>query len=263
MKTYLKEFKYSDITIFDLLTHTSGLNADLGDKKIIPKAELIKQVFLQEKIFQTGSKVLYSDIGYILLGLIIEKIYNKPLDIVAKKEIFEPLNMLDTTYNPVDKLRCVPTEVTAERGIVLGIVHDEKACSLNGVAGHAGVFTTVSDLMNFVKMILNKGVFNNKRILAEESINLLLSPLVKDDKNRVRSFSWFVGENKLVNLGNSKTISFSGFTGPSISIDLENNIGIILLTNRVHPTRENEDFIKERANISKEIYKILNIKNIN
>lgn len=255
---YLPYFKFDDIRVYDLLTHTSGLPADFKDKSIITKEEMRYKIYSIDKEYETGSKVVYSDIGYIILGDVISKIYNKPLDIVAIEEIFIPLEMYNTSYNPKDKDKCAPTEITKERGIIKGIVHDEKAYSLGGVAGHAGVFTDVKDLSNFVTMVLNNGMFNNKRFLSREIIDTWFTPFVYDERCEwYRSFCYIVGNNDIVIEQGNNIISFNGFTGPSISIDRDNNLGIILLTNRVHPSRDNKIISQERPKISEEIYKNL------
>lgn len=255
VKNYLNDFKYDDITIYHLLTHTSGLPADLNSKEIISKKELLDKTYAVEKIYETGKEVIYSDLGYILLGKIIEKIYNKPLDVVAKEEIFIPLEMHSTTYNPTNKEKCAPTEFTQERGLIQGIVHDEKAYSLEGVAGHAGVFSTAKDLMSFVKMILNDGVYNDKQILSKDMIDLWFKDIVYEEKNeRTRSLCWITGVNDLVINEGLNIISFNGFTGPSISIDRDKKIGIVLMTNRVHPSRDNKKISIERPLITNCIY---------
>lgn len=255
---YLPLFKYDDVSIYHLLTHTSGLPADLTDKKIVSKEKIIAEIYTKDKEYDTGSKVIYSDIGYILLGELIEKVYNKPLDVVAREELFIPLEMYDTSYNPNNKERCASTEVTIDRGILKGYVHDEKAYSMGGVAGHAGVFSTAKDLSNYVLMILNNGEFRDQRILSEEMVNLLFNSLVYDEKCEWnRSFCFIVGNNDIVIEEGENIISFNGFTGPSISIDRINNLGIVLMTNRVHPSRDNKMISKERPKISAEIYRKL------
>lgn len=263
VRKYLSRFKYDDVTIYNLLTHTSGLPADLDDKKIVSKQNILDNVYSKDKIYETGKNVVYSDLGYILLGEIIEQVYDKPLDIVANEEIFLPLEMYNTSYNPLDAEKCAATEVVEERGVVKGIVHDEKACSMNGVAGHAGVFSNVRDLMNFVKMILNDGLYNDKQFLPKEFIDLWFEPIVYDKKSDwERSFSWIVGNNDIVIEEGKNIISFNGFTGPSISIDRDKSIGIVLMTNRIHPTRTNRKLSSERPLISKEIYDRLYTKHL-
>ena len=129
VKKYLPDFKHEDITIFHLLTHSSGLPADIDWKECNNRQELIKSIYDKNLIYKTGEDVIYSDLGFIFLGFIIEKIYNKSLDVIASEEIFKPLNMNDTSFNPKDK----PTEITSDRGVVRGFVHDEKAYILGGI----------------------------------------------------------------------------------------------------------------------------------
>lgn len=263
VKKYLNNFKYDDITIYHLLTHTSGLPADLDSKEIVSKKEILNQVYSKEKAYETGKGLIYSDLGYILLGEIIEKVYNKTLDIIAQEQIFNPLKMYNTSYNPIDTEKCAPTEIVENRRLIKGFVHDEKACSMNGVAGHAGVFSNVSDLMNFVKMILNDGVYNNKQFLSKEIIDLWFKTIVYDKKNEwTRSLCWITGMNDTVVEEGENVISFNGFTGPSLSIDRDKRLGIVLMTNRVHPKRDNRKLTVERPLISKEIYNHLYTKHI-
>lgn len=245
---YLNDFKYSEITILDLLTHTSGLPADSILKQIKNKEDLVYKIYTMDLEYEKGTKVLYSDIGFILLGLIIEKVYQKSLDEVAKEEVFIPLEMNDSCYKPIDKDRCAPTELTLERGLVKGTVHDEKADVLGGVAGHAGLFSTVSDVTKFCKMIQNNG----GDYLPKEYVDLWFKPLKQDDDKEFRSIGWIVGdeENITGHLGGMDTIFHTGFTGTSIVINRELNVCCILLSNRVHPTRENRNLIRRRKEFS-------------
>lgn len=261
VQKYLPQFKYNDVTIYHLLSHTSGLPADLDSKQIMTEQAILDDVYSKDKVYETGKDVVYSDLGYILLGEIIEKVYNQPLDVVASEEIFAPLQMYDTCYKPFDIQRCAPTEKTGYKDPIKGFVHDEKACSMNGVAGHAGVFSTVSDLMKFVKMILNNGAYNNEQFLPKDIIDLWFKPIVYERQNeRMRSFCWVTGKNDIVNKEGENVISFSGFTGPSLSIDRDKKLGIVLMTNRIHPTRDNKKLTAERPLISKEIYDSLYTK---
>ena len=125
VSAYLERFKYDDITIFDLLTHSSGLPADLDDLTIVSKEELLNKVYDASKVYETKTDVIYSDLGYILLGELISKVYGKPLDEVAREEVFIPLEMNHTCYNPINKNNCAPTEETTSRGLLQGDVHDE------------------------------------------------------------------------------------------------------------------------------------------
>ena len=116
IKQYLPDFMYDNITIYQLLTHTAGFPSEFGTKDIIDKDILIKIIY-DTKIVNKVGEFLYCDIGYILLGFIIEKIYGESLDVVANREIFEKLDMKKTVYNPNDKYVCAPTEFTEKRGI--------------------------------------------------------------------------------------------------------------------------------------------------
>lgn len=248
IKDILPGFKYDDITIYDMIVHQSGLPSTINmNDKEQSRESLIKEIFKLDKTYKTGSDVIYSDIGYILLGLLIEKLYDEPFDIVAKNEVFNPLNMNNTTYNPIDKNNCAPTEYidASHTEVYQGIVHDWKARMLNGVAGHAGVFSNVIDISNFMQMALNKGYFNNKEFISKELIDMWYEILAYESKSdRYRSLCWIHGYNKyIINAKNDDTISFHGFAGPSISLDRENNMGICLMSNSVHPIRENRTIL--------------------
>jgi CubicO group peptidase (beta-lactamase class C family) len=250
-------FKHKDITIYNLLTHTSGLPSDICDYKMLckNKQDIIKFVFSTELEYETGKKVLYSDIGYILLGFIIEKSVG-PMDVYFNENIAKPLNMEDTCYNPKEnsKVRCAPTEYTYERGYIKGKVHDGKSYILGGVSGHAGLFSTVKDLGNFCKMMLNNGMFNGKRILSKNSIKMIME-CNTEGLNEKRGLGWQIRNdlssiNNMGDLASNRSIFHTGFTGTSVLIDFENQFAFILLTNRIHPSRENRELIKLRRNIN-------------
>ncbi len=265
---YLPKFRYDNITIFHLLTHSSGLIADVDWSKVNNKDQLIDLLYEKDLYYPTGKDVIYSDLNFIFLGFIIEKIHDKPLDVIASEEIFKPLNMNKTAFNPKDKELCAPTEVTEKRGIVRGFVHDEKAYLMDGVCGSAGVFSNVLDLLNFVKMILNDGVVNGKEFISKKYIDLWFTPLVKGKQNNQRSLGWCVGKGKATGSKCSdSTISHTGFTGNTLIIDREKGLGFIQLSNRIHPTRENKQLIKKRKYIANYIYNNLdeldnNIKHV-
>ena len=261
LKSILPEFKYDDVTIYDILVHQSGLPVDMIDKSQ-DKETLINEMFELDKIYQTGTNVMYSDVGYMLLGIALERIYNSSLDVISKKEIFEPLEMKDTMYNPTEIKRCAPTEyINKDLNMVYqGVVHDWKARIMEGVAGHAGVFSTASDIGNYMKMVLNNGSYNGKQFISEEIIDKWFNNLVYEpDSDRYRSLCWITGYNKyIINGEDENTISFHGFSGPSISIDRKNDIGICIMSNSIHPVRENKDKLHaERPLITEEVYKTL------
>lgn len=260
VSSYLPRFRFKNITIWDLVTHTSGLKPDVVNAKgLRSRKELEDQIYNSDLVYPTNTKIVYSDIGFMLLGFIIEAVSGMPLDEFAKKHIFEPLEMHDTCYNPTDLERVAPTELREDElynGYLRGKVHDEKGFILDGVAGHAGVFSTVKDLRNFIKMILNDGEFNGKHILSKASVDLLYTPQVENKKgislnNEIRTIGWIMGGDypSCGDLASKNTIHHTGYTGTSIFIDRDNKIGFSLLTNRVHPTRDNPKIIPFRGKL--------------
>lgn len=257
---FLPEFKHKDITVWDLLTHSSGLPADVSKSLYNTKEELLEHIFNVDLKYEKNTKIVYSDIGFILLGFIIEKITNQKLDEFVSENIFKPLEMKDSCYNPKDVNRCAPTE---DRGkyIDRGYVHDEKAHTLGGVAGHAGLFSTVKDINNFMEMILNDGVYKGKKFLEKKTIDLLFTPQVEEKKgvcmvgNR-RGLGWIVkGEFPVCgDLASPNTIMHTGFTGTHVFIDRDNKVAFCMLTNRVHPTRENTAIIGFRGRVANYIF---------
>lgn len=261
VKDVIPEFKNKNINIFDLLTHTSGLPADIKLDLSADKETIRRKIYYCDSIYEKNTKVLYSDIGFILLGFIIEEIVGKPLDIVSKEFIFTPLNMDDTSYLPDSKLvdRCAPTENSPHfRKILRGEVHDRKAYLMGGVSGHAGIFSDINDMSKFARMILNGGEYNKKRILSEKSVESLFkrqTPI--GEINRGLGYLTFDVRSPFSTMNSSESIFHTGFTGTSLLIDKGNKISIIVLSNRVHPTRENIKIIEERKKIHEKIMKIL------
>lgn len=260
VSSYLPRFRFKNITIWDLVTHTSGLKADvIAAAKIRSREELLNQIYNSDLVYPTNSKIVYSDIGFMLLGFIVEEVSGMTLDEFARINVFEPLDMKDTCYNPKDIDRCAPTEYRDDeiyKGYLRGKVHDEKAYILGGVAGHAGVFSTVKDLSNFIKMILNGGIHNGKRFLSKASIDLLYTPQVEEQNgisrnNEIRTIGWILAGNwpSCGDLASKETIHHTGYTGTNIFIDRKNKIGFTMLTNRVHPTRDNIKIIPFRAKL--------------
>lgn len=253
--TYIPEFKHCDITIWDLMTHSSGLPADIPHSLYHNDQELISCIFNTDLKYPKNTKIVYSDIGFILLGWVVEKISGQSLDQFAYENVFKPLEMIDTGYNPKDVKRCAPTE---DRGgyIDRGYVHDEKAHALHGVAGHAGLFSTVKDVSHFMEMILNDGVYKNKKFLSKATIDLLYTVQVEEPNgvskclNR-RGLGWII-KGEAPSSGDfvsPNTIMHTGFTGTNIFIDRDNKVAFCLLANRVHPTRANTLIISFRAKL--------------
>ncbi|WP_432663410.1 serine hydrolase [Wukongibacter baidiensis] len=250
----LPRYKYRGIKISDLLTHTAGYDPEPDYKGCRKREELIELLY-NEKIDSNKIKkeVIYSDTGFMLLSLIIERLTGS-FEEYTKEKIFKPLKMTDTGFNPSKekRSRCAATEKCSMRGeLVIGVVHDEKSYIMGGVSGHAGLFSTVKDLGFFVQMILDGGEYQGKRILSKNTIDLL-SKCQTEGLNRRRGYGWILKEknSSIGDFVSELAIYHTGFTGTSILIDRHYGIGFILLSNRVHPTRENIKLLSLRGKIN-------------
>ncbi|WIV62037.1 serine hydrolase [Amycolatopsis nalaikhensis] len=245
---FFPEFATGDkaaITVKMLLTHVSGFDADpipslwAGYPDIPSRRQAVLDSPLKNK---PGTTYLYSDINLLTLGFIVEKLTGQPLDKVVHDRITAPLGMVDTGYNPpASKLaRIAATEFEANppRGMVRGSVHDENAWSLGGVAGHAGVFSTAGDMAILAQTILNGGTYGGHRILGGDTVRQMLTNYNQQfpDDSHGLGFEldqpWYMGA-----LASPVTAGHTGYTGTTLVIDPESRSFAILLTNRVHPTR--------------------------
>jgi uncharacterized protein YbbC (DUF1343 family)/CubicO group peptidase (beta-lactamase class C family) len=238
---YLPEFGQNGkdpITIAQLLLHTSGLMADnaLEDYQEGPKKAL-------ERIYQLNpqsppdSRFTYSDVGYIVLGQLVEKVSDHRLDDFARRHIFGPLGMRDTSFKPAGQSieRAAPTE-QRDGHWMQGEVHDPRAFLLGGVAGHAGLFSTADDLAVYAQMLLNQGEFRGRRILSPATVRLMITP--RRVPNGWRALGWDVQTAFSSNRGELfafGSFGHTGFTGTSIWIDPSSQTAVIFLSNRVHP----------------------------
>ncbi len=238
--TYIPEFgRYGKnrITVRDLMTHMSGLrpDLDLGD----PWTGYETAIKLAtEEIPQAppGRRFIYSDINYFLLGEIVARVAKMPLDAYAKEHIFTPLGMNDTMFAPPSSLasRIAPTQPANLRGVV----HDPTARRMSGVAGHAGLFSTASDLALFCRMLLHGGALGRARILSPLTVGRMTSPATPEAEGNVRGLGWDLDSSFSANRGEMLPLgSFghTGFTGPSIWIDPATRVFVVFMSNRVHP----------------------------
>ena len=180
-----------------------------------------------------------------------------PLNVFAEENLFKPLKMNNTGYLPLNKDLCAATEYRDDAtmtGYVKGCVHDETAYALGGVAGHAGLFSTVKDVTNFIQMILNDGKFENQQIFSKATIDELFRVQVKEANGvcvnpKARCLGWQTKDpaSSAGELISYNTILHTGFTGTNVFIDRDHEIGLVLLTNRVHPTRNNSKHFHVRA----------------
>lgn len=241
----IPEFKHEDITIYDLMIHSSGLPADIPrSSKLKSKEEVLNKVFEFANTYEKGSKVVYSDVGFILLGLVIEKLYGMPINEAAEQVIFKKLKMNDTSYRP-DIDRAVPTEKREDEvytGYLKGLVHDEKSFAMKGLAGHAGLFSTAYDIGLFMKSILQE-----KFVLKQETVKeMFQTRIIAEGRYGLtnRALGWEKPTDD-----QDKIVMHTGFTGCNMWIDLNLGIGFVLLTNAVHPKRENNNVFPYRRKI--------------
>lgn len=232
------------ITIRHLLTHTSGLPAHLPLYKDLQGKPAFVEKILQVPLESApGTKAVYSDLGLILLGDIIEKLAAQPLDRLAAARIFQPLGMTHTFFNPKPRWKKViaPTENDPWRGRLLrGEVHDENAYAMGGVSAHAGLFGNSGDLATFCQMLLNGGIYDHRRIVRRSTLEKFTTRQ-NFPAGSSRALGWDTPSNasSAGNLLSPRSFGHTGFTGTSIWIDPARELFVILLTNRVHPTREN------------------------
>ena len=226
------------ITIEHLLLHTSGLLADnpLEDYRDGRKKAL-ERIYRLRPRAEPGQQFLYSDVGFIVLGELVERLSGEALDVFARKHIFAPLGLRETTFRPGKRLaeRAAPTQKRGEHWM-RGEVHDPRAYLLGGVAGHAGLFSTADEVAIFAQMILKGGSYGGQRILKPETVRLMTTP--RPIPGGQRALGWDVRTRFSSNRGEGFSkhgFGHTGFTGTSIWIDPDNQMAVIFLSNRVHP----------------------------
>jgi len=250
------------VTVRNLMTHTSGLPPFKEYWRTSKgKQDTLQRIFSEPLEYEPGTKVVYSDLGIILMAEIIQRLTGKPLDVLANEYIFNPLGMKNSMYNPPKKLwpEIAPTEIDKElrHRLVQGEVHDENAYAIGGVSGHAGVFSTAPDLAAFCQMLLNGGIYAHQRILKRATIAEFTAPqpLAKN----ARTLGWVVPTegSSSGHYFSSHSYGHTGFTGTTIWIDPDRQLFVVLLTNRVHPTRENHKIAEVRPAVHDAVMKAL------
>ena len=243
--SYLPGFNAPDkagITMRMVLSHRGGLEAFAALYKTFRGREQYLQQINQRPLKSVpGTETVYSDWDIILTQLVIEQITGMTLDKFVDERVFRPLGMASTMFTPDSSLRprIAPTEVdSARRGLVWGRVHDENADAMGGVAGHAGLFSTAPDLSIFVQMILNGGVYDGVRIVKAATIARWTAP---QGRGSSRALGWDTPSlnSSAGHFFSPRSFGHTGFTGTSIWVDPTRDVFVILLTNRVNPTRDN------------------------
>lgn len=233
------------VTVRELLTHTSGLGPDPSTPLFdIPGArqDRIDYVLQLPLDYPPKTHYIYSDSNFITLGALIEKISGEREDQFVHQHIAAPLHMSSTMYNPPANLksRIAASEYQPwnDRGLLWGQVEDGNAWALNGVAGHAGVFSDAHDLAVFGQMMLNDGSYDGKQILSKRATELIETDWDAKFPGDSTGLGWSINRGYLMGaLTGPHTIGHEGYTGTMITLDKANDVVAILLTNRVHPTR--------------------------
>ncbi|MCR2821234.1 serine hydrolase domain-containing protein [Lederbergia panacisoli] len=228
----------AEVRIRHLLTHTSGLPAHKPFyEEELKTAQIIEKICAEKLENPVGQKVVYSDLGFILLASLIEKVVDAPFAEYVSKEILAPLEMHETGFNlTFSRARFAATEYSEKlNDYKYGIVHDENAESMGGVSGHAGLFSTLKDLANFAHMIENGGSFKGKRIISTVALDLSKQNFTPFDEEG-RGLGWQIHSPRLScgDLFSYSSYGHTGFTGTSMWFDPEIQLHVILLTNRVH-----------------------------
>lgn len=254
--SYLPEFNDSAkaaITVRMLLTHRGGLEAyaQLFTEKR-GRAEYLAAINSRPLRYAPGERSIYSDWDMILLQLVIERITGQTLDVFARERITGPLGMSDSFFNPDSALfaRIAPTELQTSTGrLIHGVVHDENARAIGGVSGHAGFFSSARDLAIFAQMMLNGGHYGSVRILRPTTVARWTS---RQDADTSRALGWDTpsGRSSAGRYFSPRSFGHTGFTGTSIWIDPVKDMYVVLLTNRVNPTRENTRVFQLRRDVA-------------
>ena len=265
VQRYLPEFPHPQITLWHLLTHSAGLTAWLPLYERIQTEAACRDAALQlalAHIYQTpliytpGQESTYSDLGFIVLGYLIETLTQTPLNVYCAANIFQPLGMADTFFQPIGKPHRAGAYVATERcvwrqKILCGEVHDENAFALGGVAGHAGLFGTLADIRRFMTTM--------RRCYVGED-DFVPPPIVRQFFTRqplaghsTRALGWDTPAKTLKSSGGTllsdESVGHTGFTGTSIWLDLKCQLLILLFANRIHPSRQNHTFLNIRPKI--------------
>lgn len=251
------------VTVRQLITHTSGLPAFKAYDQITHDPDsLAKLMFATPLEAAPGTKMVYSDIGAYMLGRLVEQLSGQSLDLYLHDHVFEPLGMHETMYRPPESLRSriAPTELdTVQRHrLVRGMVHDERAYYLGGVSAHAGLFSTGHDLARFAEMYLDGGTLDGARIVQPATIAQFTA--YADSAFSNRALGWQKPEYPGMRFTTSapwaghtlasQSYGHTGFTGTSIGIDPTRDLFVILLSNRVDPTRNNNKISEVRRRLT-------------
>ncbi|MFV0136307.1 serine hydrolase domain-containing protein [Streptomyces sp. HMX87] len=242
---YLPDFRAAArhrVTVRQLLTHTSGLRPELPLYDCADDAERLDRLRAEPPVGVPGT-YCYSDLNMLLLQQLLERITGRGLDVLVRDGITRPLGMTATRFGPCPEAAATEDQrrpwAKADRGMLRGVVHDENAWALGGVAGHAGLFSTARDLAVFCRALLAGGAYGPARILGPDFADLLLAP---PGLGFALDQPWFMGE-----LAGRGAAGHTGFTGTMLVLDRATDTFLVLLANAVHPRRPRRPDSRPRA----------------
>ncbi|TVY11045.1 beta-lactamase family protein [Paenibacillus cremeus] len=235
----------ASVSIRHLLSHTSGLiSIPQLHSRGWSKEQMLDAILRKPLDYEPETQVVYSDLGYIVLGHLAALLFDEPLEEAARSRVFEPLGMIDSRFCPPTALkpRIAATErYPSESGPRWGIVHDENAHAMGGVCGHAGLFSTARDLSRYAALWLGGGKLKGRRLLSAASVQLATSLQTPGFASGKRGLGWVLKGDKFDASGDllsQTSYGHTGFTGTSLYIDPLHRLTVVLLTNRVHLGRE-------------------------
>jgi beta-N-acetylhexosaminidase len=285
LRKFIPEWRGSpakeSVTLRNLLLHNAGL-APYGPlwRELRGRDQYRRRITAMSLDYEPGAATVYSDFGLILLAFVVEQVSGRTLDTFLRERLFGPLGMRDTGFNPLQwpyaaislnsdeepvrappqpvLPRIAPSEVDTVFRMrhVRGQVHDENAFALGGVAGHAGLFSSARDMAVFAQLMLNRGFYGGRRYLDPATVELFTT---RADPGSSRALGWdtFVPGSSAGSLFSSGSYGHTGFTGTSIWIDPDRDLFVVLLTNRVNPTRDNQRHIALRREVADAVQQAL------
>ncbi len=269
VRRWLPEFRgelKDQVTARHLLSHSSGIAwwAPLF-KELSGQEAFVRRICETPLESPAGARTVYSDMGFILLGAVLERVAGRPLGALAQQRVFDPLGMAETGYRPSQSLRprVAPTEVCAWRGrLVHGEVHDENAYAMGGVAPHAGLFGTAPELARLARMLAEGGLWQGRRIFEPVTIERFTRRA--GIPGSTRALGWDTpnptGYSTAGSLMSRLAFGHIGFTGTSLWIDPTRGAFVILLSNRIHPTRDNEGIRAVRPAVADAVVEALDAR---
>lgn len=254
------------VTIAHLLSHSSGLPAHEDYfVKLKREDEILAKALAEPLAYEPGSESVYSDIGFILLGGIIQRLTGRALGDLAQERIFGPLGLADTMFRPPKSLRAriAPTEriYRSRKQLLRGEVHDANAAAMGGVAGHAGMFSTAPDLAIFCQMLLNGGIYAHTRILRRHTVAEFTSRSALAANTRTLGWNAPTAPSSSGRYFSKQSVGHTGFTGTSIWIDPEKELFVVLLTNanRTRPDPDDDEIRRVQPAVHNRVVECLGL----